>query len=98
MSWVNIPLNSKEKLVKRLSDLGFNVPPITRSYEDGTSVLSLIRKTGEAGVDLPTGKKNCNNTSETLFKRLYKNFNMIKVATEYAPIQGKKYRYVMVYN
>ena len=28
--------------------LGYNVPPQLRSYGDGTSVLSLIRKTGEA--------------------------------------------------
>ena len=32
-----------------MSELGFNVPPTTRSYGDGTSVESLIRKTGEAG-------------------------------------------------
>ena len=32
-----------------MSELGFNVPPTTRSYGDGTSVSSLIRKTGEAG-------------------------------------------------
>ena len=32
-----------------MSELGFNVPPITRSYGDGTSVLSLTRKTGKAG-------------------------------------------------
>ena len=32
-----------------VSELGFNVPPTTRSYGDGTTVESLIRKTGEAG-------------------------------------------------
>ena len=32
-----------------MSELGFNFPPTTRSNGDGTSVLSLIRKTGEAG-------------------------------------------------
>ena len=32
-----------------MSELWFNVPPTMRSYGDGTSVSSLIRKTGESG-------------------------------------------------
>ena len=32
---------------RRISELGFNVPPITRSYGDGTSGESPIVKTGE---------------------------------------------------
>ena len=32
-----------------MSELWSNVPLTTRSYEDGTSGLSLIRRTGEAG-------------------------------------------------
>ena len=30
-----------------MSELGFNVPPTRRSYRDGTSVKSLIRKNEE---------------------------------------------------
>ena len=36
-----------------VSELGFNVPPTTRSYGDGTSVKSLIQKTGETGDRSP---------------------------------------------
>ena len=35
-----------------MSELGFNVTPTTRSHGDGTSVLSLIRRTGEGRIDL----------------------------------------------
>ena len=34
------------QLDERVSELGFNFP-LTRSYRDGTSVSSLIQKTGE---------------------------------------------------
>ena len=36
-------------LMAKVSELGFNVPPTTRPYGDGTSVKSLIQKTVEAG-------------------------------------------------
>ena len=36
------------QLDERVSELGFNFP-LTRSYRDGTSVSSLIQKTGEGG-------------------------------------------------
>ena len=36
-----------KRSMKWLVDFGLNVPPQLRSYGDGTSVYSLIRKTGE---------------------------------------------------
>ena len=41
----------KQKTVS-LGELGFNFLLTTKSRGDGSSVYSLIRKTGEAGIDL----------------------------------------------
>ena len=46
-----------------VSKLRFKVPPTTRSYRDGTLVLSPIAKTGEIGINLNMMKDILTETS-----------------------------------